>query len=75
MYFFNKIKKYIFSPIKIAFMVAFILHIVFLNGVSREVLLSKSDVEKVKESPGEYESFAQKGDKIYSYQISAERWS
>ncbi len=35
----------------------------------------KSDVEKVKESPGEYESFAQKGDKIYSYQISAERWS
>jgi len=35
----------------------------------------KSDVEKVKKSPGEYESFAQKGDKIYSYQISAERWS
>jgi DNA-binding transcriptional MerR regulator/ubiquinone/menaquinone biosynthesis C-methylase UbiE len=35
----------------------------------------RSDIEKIKESPGEYESFAQKGDKIYSYQLSAERWS
>jgi len=35
----------------------------------------KSDTKKITKSMGEYEDFAQPGDKIYSYQVKAERWS
>ncbi len=35
----------------------------------------KSEVQYIKESMGKYEDFAQPGDKIYSYQIKAKRWS
>ncbi|MCF8000625.1 MAG: MerR family transcriptional regulator [Halanaerobiales bacterium] len=35
----------------------------------------KSEVQYIKESMGKYEDFAQLGDKIYSYQIKAKRWS
>lgn len=36
---------------------------------------SKSKIQKIQESPGKYERFAQPGDQIYSYQIEAKRWS
>ena len=35
----------------------------------------KSETKKIKKSMGKYEDFAQPGDKIYSYQLKAERWS
>jgi len=39
------------------------------------VLEHKSKSQKIKESMGKYEDFAQPGDEIYSYQLKAKRWS
>ena len=39
------------------------------------VIEHKSETQKIKESMGKYEDFAQPGDEIYSYQVKAQRWS
>ncbi len=44
MRFLHKFKKYIFSPIKIAFIAALLLHMILLTNLSGEVLLCKSNI-------------------------------